>query len=113
MEPRKKFTLLEDVQDLDKTIIRLIAKRTELVQRLEQNRSKTAFVAAKIAASEKDLRNEICDFLSNTNIQCKTLIIQCDCIITHEMLMHFLNGIASPKGLKLIEKYKNNLLSKN
>ncbi len=30
-----------------------------------------------------------------------------------EMLMHFLNGIASPKGLKLIEKYKNNLLSKN
>ena len=56
MEPRKKFTLLEDVQDLDKTIIRLIAKRTELVQRMEQNRSKTAFVAAKIAASEKDLR---------------------------------------------------------
>ena len=56
MEPRKKFTLLEDVQDLDKTIIRLIAKRTELVQRMEQNRSKTAFVAAKIAASEKELR---------------------------------------------------------
>ena len=56
MEPRKKLTLLEDVQDLDKTIIRLIAKRTELVQRMEQNRSKTAFVAAKIAASEKDLR---------------------------------------------------------
>ena len=56
MEERPKLTLLEDIQDLDRKLVKLIARRAELLQKLSASRHKSARAASRFAGEEKDLR---------------------------------------------------------
>ena len=54
--PQQKFSLLDDLQDLDRKLIKLIARRTEILDKLAQNRRKSPKAALRFAGEEKELR---------------------------------------------------------
>ena len=56
MEARKPQTLFDDISDLDRKLVKLIARRSELVQKLVGTRKKSPAALARIAITEKDLR---------------------------------------------------------
>lgn len=56
METRKPQTLFDDISDLDRKLVKLIARRSELVQKLVGTRKKSPAAMARVAVTEKDLR---------------------------------------------------------
>ena len=57
-DERPKFSLLEDLQDLDRKLVRLIARRVEILQKLSAHRPKSPRAAARFASEEKELKTE-------------------------------------------------------
>ncbi len=55
-DERPKISLLEDLQDLDRKLVRLIARRAEILQKLSAHRHKSPRAAARFASEEKELR---------------------------------------------------------
>lgn len=55
-DERPKMSLLEDLQDLDRKLVRLIARRAEILQKLSARRHQSSRAAARFAAEEKELR---------------------------------------------------------
>ena len=54
--PEHKISLLGDLQDLDRKLVKLIARRTEIFDKLTQNRRKSSKAALRFAGEEKELR---------------------------------------------------------
>lgn len=57
MDFNRKTSLLEDIQDLDRKLIKMIARRTELNRQLCPTGPKSSGAASKQVANEKELRN--------------------------------------------------------
>ncbi|MBQ4133329.1 MAG: hypothetical protein IJD04_06315 [Desulfovibrionaceae bacterium] len=55
-DERPKVSLLEDLQDLDRKLVKLIARRAEILQKLSAHRHRSPRAASRYAGEEKELR---------------------------------------------------------